>query len=82
MLLCSDGFWNPLTQRQMMHSLMSRDLSVAIPELMSLAEARAGGECDNISVVSMTWGEEAVAAAPAPAIERTEVRDLTATDAP
>ncbi len=79
-LLCSDGFWNPLTQRQMLHALMSRDLSVAIPELMTLAEHRAGDECDNVSVVSMAWGEEAVAAAPAPAVERTEVRDLTATD--
>ena len=79
-LLCSDGFWNPLTQRQMLHALMSRDLSVAIPELMTLAEDRAGRECDNISVVAMTWGEEAVAVAPAPEVERTEVRDLTATD--
>ena len=79
-LLCSDGFWNPLTQRQMLHALMSRDLSVAIPELVTLAEDRAGRECDNISVVAMTWGEEAVASAPEPAVERTEVRDLTATD--
>ena len=30
-LLCSDGFWGPLTQRQMLHALMARDLSVAIP---------------------------------------------------
>jgi PPM family protein phosphatase len=79
-LLCSDGFWNPLTQRQMMHALMSRHLSVAIPELVTLAEHRAGPECDNISVVAMNWGEEAVAAVPAPQVERTEVRDLTATD--
>jgi serine/threonine protein phosphatase PrpC len=79
-LLCSDGFWNPLTQRQMMHSLLSRDLSIAIPELMNLAEQRAGPECDNVSVIAMTWGEEAVAAAPAPELERTVVRDLTATD--
>ena len=79
-LLCSDGFWNPLTQRQMLHALMSRDLTVAIPELVTLAEDRAGRECDNVSVVAMTWGEEAVAAAPEPAVERTEVRDLTATD--
>ena len=79
-LLCSDGFWNPLTQRQMLHALMSRDLSVAIPELATRAEDRAGRECDNISVVAMSWGEDAVTAAPAPEVERTEVRDLTATD--
>jgi serine/threonine protein phosphatase PrpC len=79
-LLCSDGFWNPLTQRQMIHALMSRDLTVAIPELVTLAEQRAGHECDNVSVVAMTWDEEAVAAAAAPEPERTEVKDLTATD--
>ena len=79
-LLCSDGFWNPLTQRQMLHALMSRDLSVAIPELVALAEDRAGPHCDNISVVAMSWFEEAVAAASVPEVEHTEVRDLTATD--
>jgi PPM family protein phosphatase len=55
LLLCSDGFWGPLTPRQMMHSLLSRPLTEAIPELVSLAETSAGPECDNISVVAMTW---------------------------
>ena len=55
LLLCSDGFWGPLTPRQMMHSLLSRPLAEAIPELVSLAETSAGAECDNISVVAMTW---------------------------
>jgi serine/threonine protein phosphatase PrpC len=79
-LLCSDGFWNPITQRQMLHSLTSRELNRSIAELMTLAEHRAGHECDNLSVVAMSWAEEAVVAAPAPAVERTDVRDLTATD--
>jgi len=79
-LLCSDGFWGPLTQRQMLHALMSRDLGTAIPELTTLAEHRAGLECDNISVLAMTWGEEQVGAAAGPEPERTEVQDFTATD--
>jgi serine/threonine protein phosphatase PrpC len=54
-LLCSDGFWGALTQRQFMHALLSRPLGEAIPELVALAEANAGPECDNISVVAMTW---------------------------
>jgi len=78
LLLCSDGFWNPLTQRQLLHSLMSRELQAAIPELVELAERRAGPDCDNISVVAMRWAEPTVAGAPQP--ERTEVRDFTATD--
>jgi len=81
LLLCSDGFWGPLTQRQMLHSLMTRPLEEAVAELVALAENRAGPACDNVSVVAMTWGEEALAhAAPEQAGTRTEIRDMTATD--
>ena len=55
LLLCSDGFWGPLTQRQLLHALLMRPLAQAIPELMALAETRAGPQCDNVSVVAMTW---------------------------
>jgi serine/threonine protein phosphatase PrpC len=57
LLLCSDGFWGPLTQRQLMHALLSRPLEEAIPELVALAESCAGPECDNVSVVAMTWNQ-------------------------
>ena len=79
-LLCSDGFWGPLTQRQMLHALMARDLNVAIPELVELAEQRAGRECDNVSVLAMAWEEEQVSAPAAPEPEHTQVQDFTATD--
>ncbi|HUQ73552.1 MAG TPA: protein phosphatase 2C domain-containing protein [Burkholderiales bacterium] len=78
-LLCSDGFWSPLTQRQMLHALSARELSPAIEELTALAENRAGPSSDNISVLAMAWGEAAVSA-PEAEIERTQVQDLTATD--
>ncbi|HEX6530447.1 MAG TPA: PP2C family serine/threonine-protein phosphatase [Burkholderiales bacterium] len=57
-LLCSDGFWGPLSQRQLLHPLLSRPLGEAIPELMALAESTAGPECDNVSVVAMTWQQD------------------------
>ncbi len=57
-LVCSDGFWGPLAPRQMMHTLLARPLAEAIPELTALAEKNAGPECDNVSVVAMTWEEE------------------------
>jgi serine/threonine protein phosphatase PrpC len=79
-LLCSDGFWGPLTQRQLLHALMSRELNAAIPELVELAEQRAGRECDNVTVLAMTWDEEQVAAPAAPEPEHTQVQDFTATD--
>jgi serine/threonine protein phosphatase PrpC len=74
-----------LVQRQMVHALLARPLDEAIPELVELAEQRAGRECDNVSVVAMTWGEDEVAAASEasaapPYGAETEIKDLTATD--
>ena len=57
LLLCSDGFWGPLTQRQILVGLIGRETASALPELIALAEARAGAQCDNISVVAMQWQE-------------------------
>jgi serine/threonine protein phosphatase PrpC len=79
-LLCSDGFWNPLTQRQLLHLLSTRELEHAIADLVHLAEIRAGRDSDNISVVAMRWAEAATSASAAPEPERTLVQDLTATD--
>lgn len=80
-LLCSDGFWGPLTQRQMLHVLLSRELKDAVGELATLAEHRAGRECDNVSVLAMSWGDEAVSPADITIPEpRTDIQDLTATD--
>lgn len=58
LLLCSDGLWGPLSQRQLMHALLSRPLGEAIPELVALAEASAGPDCDNISAVAMAWDQD------------------------
>jgi serine/threonine protein phosphatase PrpC len=84
-MLCSDGFWGPLTQRQLLHSYMTADLARASRDLMSLAETRAGPQCDNVSVLAMNWGEEEVAAADSPRTlpyheMPTDVQDFTATD--
>ncbi len=57
LLLCSDGFWGPLTQRQIMHALLSRPLDEAIAELVELAESRAGPQSDNISALATVWNE-------------------------
>ena len=61
LLLCSDGFWGPLTQRQMLHALMARPFGEAIPELVALAEARAGAQCDNVTVLALSWAEDRIA---------------------
>lgn len=85
-LLCSDGFWGPLTQRQMLNALLARPVDQAVAELVALAESRAGAQCDNTSVVAISWGEEQVRPADdgprtVPYNELpTEVHDFTATD--
>ena len=61
LLLCSDGFWGPLTQRQLLGTVTEKGLLDAGPELMMLAEARGGAGCDNVSVVSIAWGEQEIA---------------------
>ena len=84
LVLCSDGLWGPLTQRQMLHALLSRKLDEAIPELVQLAETRAGPQCDNVTVLAMRWDEEHVGEKTLPLTPQygraTEVRDFTATD--
>lgn len=60
-LLCSDGFWGPLNPRQLIGTFATKELKLAVPELMALAELRAGRGCDNLSVVAVRWNEDAVA---------------------
>jgi len=84
LVLCSDGLWGPLTQRQLLHALLSRKLDEAIPELVQLAETRAGPQCDNVTVLAMRWDEEHVGEKTLPLTppygRATDVRDFTATD--
>jgi serine/threonine protein phosphatase PrpC len=85
-LLCSDGLWGPLTQRQMLNAVLTQPLDQAIASLVALAEVRAGDDADNTSVVAMAWGEEKAALAEdgpptVPYAELpTDVHDFTATD--
>jgi PPM family protein phosphatase len=85
-LLCSDGLWGPINQRQMLNALLSRPLDEAVATLADLAETRAGPDCDNTTVLAMTWGEEEVRTPEEgprtlPYNELpTDVQDFTATD--
>jgi len=59
-LLCSDGFWGPLTQRQLLVGLLGKEMGRAFPKLMDFAEKCAGPRCDNLSVLAIQWQEPAV----------------------
>jgi serine/threonine protein phosphatase PrpC len=58
-LLCTDGFWSPLSNNGILGGFASADVMTAVPKLMDVAEARAGRDCDNVSVVAMAWAEDA-----------------------
>lgn len=84
-LLCSDGFWGPLTQRQLLMGVLGKDIGQTLPELMTLAETRAGPRCDNVSVLAIDWKEKAVPAPVEPATVPvdelpTDLKDFSATE--
>jgi len=58
LILCTDGWWGPLTGKLITGALLKSDLMKAIPELLDLAELRGGADSDNLSVVGMTWEEK------------------------
>ena len=57
LLLCTDGLWGPLTRKLITAALLRGDIRKAMPELLDLAEARAGRDSDNLSVVAVAWEE-------------------------
>lgn len=59
-LLCSDGLWGPLRERQIIAGLESGPLAEAVARLCALAQERAGPDSDNVSAVALAWGEDAV----------------------
>jgi len=84
-LLCSDGFWGPLTQRHLLTGLLGKKMKKAFPELIALSETRAGPRCDNISVLAIEWHDKAVPAPVEPLTvpmgdTQTDVRDFKTTD--
>jgi serine/threonine protein phosphatase PrpC len=85
LVLCSDGLWGPLTQRQLLHSFATLPLGEALGDLALLAEQRSGPQCDNVSVLAMSWGDDEVGPEDEPDTIRlcdlpTDIQDFTATD--
>jgi serine/threonine protein phosphatase PrpC len=49
-LVCSDGFWEYVTQKEMVHWIYEQDLDRALSGLIEIARKRGGDKGDNISV--------------------------------
>ena len=54
-LLSTDGFWGPLNSDVIAAKLKDQSLLDGVPALMRAAEAKAGAESDNLSVIGLTW---------------------------
>lgn len=55
LLLCSDGLWGALTDRQIAEAFTGKTVMRSVPELMELALTSAGADSDNCTAVAMTW---------------------------
>jgi PPM family protein phosphatase len=65
MLLCSDGLWGSLSDRQVAEAFNGKTVMRAIPELIELALELGGPESDNCTAVAMTWaGSESMEMVP------------------
>ncbi|WP_434779376.1 PP2C family protein-serine/threonine phosphatase [Neisseria sp. Ec49-e6-T10] len=54
LLLCTDGLWGYFEDEELEKAFALRDVSVALPILMNIAEKRGEGRGDNLSAVSIT----------------------------
>ena len=55
LLLCTDGLWGALTDRQIGDAFATSTVMRAVPELMELALAKGGNDADNCTAIAMTW---------------------------
>jgi protein phosphatase len=60
-MLCSDGLWGALHDRQIVDAFASKTVMRAVPDLVTEALEEAGSDADNCTAVAMAWaGAEAV----------------------
>lgn len=58
LLLCSDGFWGPLSDDEIALTLSFSPLIPAARQLMEQAEFRGGAMGDNLTLVGMAWNDQ------------------------
>jgi serine/threonine protein phosphatase PrpC len=57
-LLCTDGLWSLLEEKEIAEILQNGQVTDTVPVLMDLAEARADRNGDNMSAIAFNWGAQ------------------------
>lgn len=55
LLLCTDGFWGPLSADFIAAKLQHEAMLTLVPKLLEEARRKAGTDSDNLSVIGLTW---------------------------
>lgn len=58
LLLCSDGLWGVLPERDITHFLSAFPALFALPQLMDKAEMQGGHDSDNLSAIAVNWHDD------------------------
>ncbi|WP_079434424.1 PP2C family serine/threonine-protein phosphatase [Zoogloea sp. LCSB751] len=56
--MCSDGVWGPLDTDTLVKGLSDGKVMNSVPRIMNEAEELGGAQCDNMSLIAMTWHDD------------------------
>jgi len=56
--ICSDGVWGPLEPGSLVNTLSDGRVMESVPRLMNEAEELGGHQCDNMTLIAMTWHDD------------------------
>ena len=56
--ICSDGVWGPLEPGSLVSTLSDGRVMESVPRLMNEAEELGGHQCDNMTLIAMTWHDD------------------------
>ncbi|MEP6783735.1 MAG: protein phosphatase 2C domain-containing protein, partial [Acidobacteriota bacterium] len=58
LVTCTDGLWSVLSKDEISTWLTSTPILQTAPKMMNEAEARAGADSDNLSMIAVRWGAD------------------------